>query len=680
MLDKDIRVLKGVGESRVKLFNKLGVFTVYDMLNYFPRVYEDRRQVKTIFEAVESETVCIKATVFSPVSERRVRNGLTIYSLPLCDDTGNITAVWFNNRFVVNRFKKGEIYTFYGKISRQGGKKQIENPVFEAADADGVTGKIVPLYPLTEGLTQRIVQAAMSAAMPAVTELDETIPHHIRSSYQLAELKFAMENIHFPVEFEDYEIARRRFVFEELLTLQLALLYLKSQQKVAHTLPMVDIGCIKAFTDTLPFPLTGAQSRVIAEIAHDIQGDIPMSRLVQGDVGSGKTVVAAAAMYAAVKNGFQAAMMAPTEILAEQHYNSFCKMLGDGCNIRLLTGSIPSAEKRQVVQDIADGTADIVIGTHAIIQEEVQYARLGMVVTDEQHRFGVKQRSAFMAKGNNPHVLVMSATPIPRTLALILYGDLDISIIDELPPGRKKIETYCVDEDMRARINAFMRKHITAGRQVYVVCPLVEESEGVIAAGADLSDVTKHAETLQKTFPDLNVALLHGKMKPKDKEAVMGRFKAGEIHILVSTTVIEVGVDVPNANIMVIENAERFGLNQLHQLRGRVGRGSEQSYCILFNQGDGEIAQKRMETMCESNDGFYISEQDLRLRGAGDFFGTRQHGLPPLKIANLFEDMPMLKFAQQAAGDIIAEDAALDSGEYAVLRGRMERLIGNVLL
>jgi len=681
MLEKNIHVLKGVGESRVKLFNKLEVFTVYDMLNYFPRGYEDRRQVKTIFEAVESETVCIKATVFSPVSERRVRSGLTIYSLPLCDDTGNITAVWFNNRFVINRFKKGETYTFYGKITRSGNKKQIENPVFELADAYGVTGKIVPLYPLTEGLTQRIVQAAMSAAMHAVAELDETLPHHIRSKYQLAELKFAMENIHFPIDFEDYEIARRRFVFEELLTLQLALSYLKSQQKVSHTLPIKDISGIKNFTDSLPFMLTNAQNRVIAEIAADIQGDIPMNRLVQGDVGSGKTVVAAAAMYTAVKNGFQAALMAPTEILAEQHCNSFCKMFGGECDVRLLTGSIPAAEKRQIARDIADGAADIVIGTHAIIQDDVRYARLGVVVTDEQHRFGVSQRSAFMAKGNNPHVLVMSATPIPRTLALILYGDLDISIIDELPPGRKKIETYCVGEDMRVRITAFMRKHIDAGRQVYVVCPLVEESEGMLAVvGTELSDATQCAEILQKTFPDLTVALLHGKMKPKDKEAIMSRFKAGEIHILVSTTVIEVGVDVPNANIMVIENAERFGLNQLHQLRGRVGRGTEQSYCILFNQGDGDIAAKRMQTMCESNNGFYISEQDLCLRGAGDFFGTRQHGLPPMKIANLFEDMPMLKLAQQAARDIIAEDAMLEAEEYAVLKGRVERLIGNVLL
>lgn len=675
MLSDSISSLKGLGSARVKLFNKLGVDTVYDLLNYLPRDYEDRRQIKTIFESALNETVCIRATVFSSATERRIRSGLSVYSVLLYDDTGSLTATWFNNKFIINRFKKGETYVFYGKITKIGNKKFIENPVFEPEHSNTLTGKIVPIYPLTEGLTQRIVQTAMSAAMPLVAQMQESLPHYLRSTYQLAELKFSIENIHFPIDFKDYEMARNRFVFEELLILQLSLLYLKSKQKIEHTLPIKDLSCMDEFLGSLPFSLTDAQRRVLDEICADISGDVPMNRLVQGDVGSGKTVVAAAAMFAAVSNGFQAALMAPTEILAEQHYHNFCKMFGNKCRICLLTGSLSSAAKKQIYEDISCGNADIIIGTHAVIQDDVNYHNLGFVVTDEQHRFGVKQRSVFMEKGNNPHVLIMSATPIPRTLALILYGDLDISIIDKLPPGRKNIETYSVDEGMRQRINAFISKQVLKGRQVYVVCPLVEESETL-----DLKNATTLAGNIQKSFPEFRIALLHGKMKSKEKEVIMLDFKNGKTDILVSTTVIEVGVDVPNATLMVIENAERFGLNQLHQLRGRVGRGVEQSYCVLFNQTDGEIAAKRMQTMCDSNDGFYISEQDLKLRGPGDFFGTRQHGLPPLKIANLFSDMPILKQAQQAASDIIASDPTLQKNEHIALYNKIDRLIGNVLL
>lgn len=677
MLTSPVYTLKGVGSVRAKLFGRLGIETVEDLLYYFPRGHEDRSNIKTIFEAIEGETVCIKATVFSPVTKRPIRKGLTIYQAILYDDTGSMTASWFNNRFIANMLKKGSTYIFYGKISRIGGKKNIENPIFEPADKAGdFTGRIVPLYPLTAGLTQKAVQTAMKSAMPAAAKLVDPLPHFLRTRYRLAEIGFAMENIHFPKDFESYELARRRFVFEELLILQLSLLFMKSQQRIRPGQAIADLSYRKQFEKKLPFEFTAAQSRVLDEICRDLSGPVPMNRLVQGDVGSGKTAVAACAMYITVKNGFQASLMAPTEILAEQHYENFKKMLGDDCNICLVTGSMPAAEKARVTAEIASGKADIIIGTHAIIQQNIEYYNLALTVTDEQHRFGVNQRNAMVAKGKNPHVLVMSATPIPRTLALILYGDLDISIIDSLPPGRKKIDTYAVDESMRPRIYNFIRKHISQGRQAYIVCPLVEESESL-----DLKNASEYAKHLQnKVFPDFTVALLHGKQKTKEKEGIMSHFKAGQIDILVSTTVVEVGVDVPNANIMVIENAERFGLSQLHQLRGRVGRGDFKSYCILFNQSDSPLAKERMKTMCESNDGFVISEKDLKLRGPGDFFGTRQHGLPSMKIANLFTDIHILKEAQQAAEEIITADPALESDKHMSLKSKISKLISKVLL
>ena len=482
-----------------------------------------------------------------------------------------------------------------------------------------------------------------------------------------------MKNIHFPEDFESYNIARERFVFEELLILQLALSGHKDENTQKDSVKFDDIMCVREFTDSLPFPLTNAQKRVLNEILKDTKSGKMMNRLVQGDVGSGKTAVAAAAIYAAVKNGHQAAMMAPTEILATQHAETLAQFFkGMNINVVMLTGSMKAKDKRLAYDMIATGAADVIVGTHAIIQEAVEYNDLALVVADEQHRFGVEQRAKLAAKGNNPHMLIMSATPIPRTLALILYGDLDISIIDELPPGRKPVKTYAVGENMRQRIFAFLEKNVNDGMQAYVVCPLIEETEK-----SDLQNAEALAEKLQSVFPNFKVGLMHGRMKPKLKEEIMDEFVRGEIKILVSTTVIEVDVNVPNANIMVIENAERFGLSQLHQLRGRVGRGGDQAYCILFAHGNNEVTKKRMETMTISNDGFYISEQDLKLRGPGDFFGTRQHGLPEMKIANLFEDRDILAVSQMAAKKILEEDPDLSGGKYKGLKKRADKIIAS---
>lgn len=675
-MPKDIRYLKGIGEKRAVLFNKKGIKTIDDLLYYFPRSHEDRSETREISNCVEGETVCVSVTVFSPVRDVRVRRNMLVSTMVVCDQTGAINIVWYNNRYVKGQFMTGDEYIFYGKITRNRGKLEMVNPVFEKKGVERFTGKIVPLYPLTEGLTQKILQSSMEMAMKDRGRLEEYIPSDIREKYNVAELNYAMKNIHFPEDFESYNIARRRFVFEELLILQLALLAKKDDNTVKEGVVFEDILCVNDFVDTLPFPLTGAQKKTLNEILKDCNSGKMMNRLVQGDVGSGKTAVAAAAIYAAVKNGHQAAMMAPTEILAAQHMETLSKFFKDmGINVVMLTGSMKAKEKRLALEMISLGVADVVVGTHAIIQDTVEFKDLAFVVADEQHRFGVEQRAKLASKGYNPHMLIMSATPIPRTLALILYGDLDISVIDELPPGRKPVKTYAVGESMRKRIFAFLEKNVRAGGQAYVVCPLIEETEK-----SDLQNAQMLAQKLQEIFPDFAVGLMHGKMKPKLKEEVMEGFVNGEIKILVSTTVIEVGVNVPNANTMIIENAERFGLSQLHQLRGRVGRGNEQAFCILFAHGNNEVTKKRMETMCISNDGFYISEQDLKLRGPGDFFGTRQHGLPEMKIANLFEDSDILEKSQEAAREIMEEDASLSSEKYRGLKKRADKIIADEIV
>ena len=668
MKDKDIRYLKGVGEKRAALFAKKGIKTVSDMLYFFPRSHEDRSKTKFIEECRHGETVCIKGEVYRSVREHRIRRSMTIYDMIVTDESGAITIIWYNNRFVKDVFSVGDKYIFYGKIVFKGTKIEMQNPVYEREGEGKFTEKIVPIYPLTGGLTQKMVQKTMDEAIKEAGRLDEYIPDRIRDKYKVAEINYCIRNIHYPDDFESYNIARKRFVFEELMVLRLALLGRK-EIFTKHDGVVLDTSPSEEFVKMLPFPLTGAQKRTVDEIMRDLRSGKQMNRLVQGDVGSGKTAVAAAAIYTAVMNGHQAAMMAPTEILAGQHVETLTKLFeGTGINVTLLTGSLKAKEKRHALEMIAVGAAHVVVGTHALIQQSVEFYDLALLVRNDQHRFGVEQRAKLSAKGADPHMLIMSATPIPRTLALILYGDLDISIIDELPPGRKAVKTYVVGEKMRERITNFIHKSVKEGSQVYVVCPMIEETET-----SDLKNAEELSVKLSQIFPDITVGLLHGKMKPKIKDAVMTEFAQGKIDVLVSTTVIEVGVNVPNASVMIIENAERFGLSQLHQLRGRVGRGSDQAYCILFSHGNNEVTRKRMETMSISNDGFYISEQDLKLRGPGDFFGTRQHGLPEMRIANLFEDQDILKLAQDAAQEIADEGIE----NYPLLKERCEKVLSD---
>ena len=665
-LEKDVKYIKGVGPNRVQLLNKLGVFTLKDLITYYPRTYEDRSKPKNIAECIDGEEVLIEAYASGRVSDVKLR-GKTIQKLVIRDETGVATAVWFNQSYLKNKFEQGKKYTFYGKVNNTFGRITINSPVFDEEGKTSNTGKIIPIYPLTFSLSQNTIRRIMENAIKEVEgKLEETLPEYILKEYHLEGINEATKNIHFPKEFKDFNTARNRLAFEELLTMQLALLELKNSYineekgiQFSKNVHMSDI------INKLPFQLTNAQRRVLEEIDNNMESEKPMNRLLQGDVGSGKTVIAMCSAYKAVKCGYQVAIMAPTAILATQHLENFKNMLDElDIKCELLISAMTKKKKTELLERLANGEIDILIGTHALLQENVEFKNLGLVVTDEQHRFGVKQRTTIVEKGQNPDVLVMTATPIPRTLALILYGDLDISIIDELPPNRKKIDTFAVTKGMEDRINNFIKLQLKEGRQAYIVCPLVEENEEL-----DLKSVEKLYEKCKtETFPEYRVEYIHGKMKAKDKDDIMMRFKNREIDILISTTVIEVGVDVPNANIMVIEDAQRFGLAQLHQLRGRVGRGEYKSYCILKYEGKGETVRKRMKVMCDTNDGFIISEKDLELRGAGDFFGTMQHGLPEFKIANLFEDMQILKMAQEVAIKIIDKDPKLEKEENFKLK------------
>ncbi len=669
-MERNIQFLKGVGDARARAFSRLGICTVGDLLYFFPRGYEDRSVNKNIEDCIFGETVCLSITVSSAVHETRLRRNMAVYSVVITDDTGSMEAMWYNNRYIKNVFKPGMKYIMYGKVGKSGRKLRLENPIYEKHGEGKYTGKIVPLYPLTSGLVQKNVQSVMSAALDAAGHIDEYLPEHILRDYKIPEINYSMQNIHFPESLDAYRKARERFVFDELLTLQLALFTQKGKLSKNDGYVFKNISGGDVLKKNIPYKLTSAQKRTMNEIIADFKSGKQMNRLVQGDVGSGKTIVAAMSMFLAWKNGFQSVLMAPTEILANQHFESLKETFKNtGINVVLLTGGMSAPDKKLAYEAIENGLADVIVGTHAVIEAKTVYNNLGLVIADEQHRFGVGQRAKLCAKGNNPHMLIMSATPIPRTLALILYGDLDISVIDELPPGRKPVKTYSVGEDMRRRIYAFAEKNVGEGRQVYVVCPLIEETEN-----SDLENAKSLSEKLAALFPHIRTGLMHGKMKPKEKDEVMNAFAKGDIKILVSTTVIEVGVNVPNANLMIIENAERFGLSQLHQLRGRVGRGADQAYCVLMAHGSGDVTRKRMKTMCESNDGFYISEQDLSLRGPGDFFGTRQHGLPEMRIANLFHDRDMLKLAQKAAVDI-TEGGLLETPEYEPLKNRVKQLI-----
>ena len=657
-LDKEVQYVKNVGPNRVKLLNKLNIFTLKDLITYFPRNHEDRSINKKIAQCQDGETVLIKAKAITKVTEMRTRR-VSVYRLVVQDDTASCVITWFNQKYLKEKFIYGKVYTFYGKIENKNGIFQMKSPVFDESGIDKNTGRIIPIYPLTSKLSQNTLRKIIENGIDEVYgSLEENLPDYILKKYDLLEINEAYKNIHFPKNNLEFAKAKKRLVFEELLALQLALLRLKIGQNCEEKGIEFDKNVyMQDVINILPFTLTNAQLRVLKEINYDMEKNTPMNRLLQGDVGSGKTVISVISAYKAVKSGYQVAIMAPTAILAEQHLQNFKRILERfGIKCELLVSNITKKNKQIILDKLANGKIDILIGTHAILEENVIFKNLGLVVTDEQHRFGVKQRAKIVAKGNNPDVIVMSATPIPRTLALILYGDLDISIIDELPPNRKKIETFAITKDLEERLNNFVKKLINEGRQAYIVCPLVEDSED-----SDLKSVTALAEKYKtEIFKEYRLEYLHGKMKPKEKDEIMLKFKNGEIDILISTTVIEVGVDVPNASIMVIENAERFGLAQLHQLRGRVGRGEYKSYCILKNEGHSKTSKERMKIMCQTNDGFIISEKDLELRGSGDFFGTAQHGVPEFKIANLFENIQELKIVQNLATNIIQEDPNLE--------------------
>lgn len=671
--DTDVRYLKGIGEKKALAFNKLGVFTVRDLISFFPRKYEDRSQFKPIALTCDGETVCIQAIVADTPKLIRIRRGMELVKFRAVDDTGAVDITYFNQNYVKDQIHKGETCNFYGRIIFTGGKRTMANPVHESEFAPGgITGRIIPIYPMTAGLSQKPVMAAVRQALDACAqELPDVIPEDIREKYKLAQNTYAYENIHFPPDFESLEIARRRLVFEELFLLACAMGKIKGRHNKTEGIKMSPLS-LDEFWNSLPFSPTGAQMRAVQDAMRDMQSGRAMNRLVQGDVGSGKTLVAAALIWYARKNGKASAFMAPTEILAEQHFETLSRMLGGfGIVTGKLTGSMSAKEKREIKALLKTGEIDLIIGTHALFSDDVEYSNLGLIITDEQHRFGVNQRSALISKGDSPHVLVMSATPIPRTLALIIYGDLDISIIDELPPGRQKVDTFAVNESYRRRLYAFIEKLVREGRQVFVVCPMIEEND---ETESSLKSAQEHAATLQKFFPGLKVACVHGKMKPREKNDIMSTFVAGDIDILVSTTVIEVGVDVPNASLIIVENAERFGLSQLHQLRGRVGRGEHKSYCVLISDADNEEAKSRFKIMTETNDGFKISEEDLRLRGPGDFFGSRQHGLPAMHVADLCLDMSVLQTAQDAAKELLDIDPELCKPEHAALKEAVERL------
>ena len=672
-LKTNIRYIKGIGEARAKSLGKLGITTLKDLISFFPRAYEDRTLTRPIKDLIVGENACVKAMVAADPTAHRISGGRTLVKCRAVDEGGSLDLVFFNQEYRKNNLHKGETYIFYGKVEGNLLRRQMINPLIEREGQQQITGRIMPLYPLTAGVSQLLLSRAVRQGLDECRELlEDVLPDTVRQAHNLCYANFAYENIHFPTSPEALEIARRRMVFEELFLLTCGLHLLRQRrQHVAG--PACAAVNMMPFYEKLPFTLTHAQRRAVEDAIGDMCAQRPMNRLVQGDVGSGKTMVAAACVWFAAQNGWQSALMAPTEILARQHYEGLAPLFARfGLRCALLTGSTKAKERREILAQLASGTIDLCIGTHALLTEDVQYAKLGLVITDEQHRFGVNQRAALGQKSDRPHMLVLSATPIPRTLALIIYGDLDVSIIDELPPGRQKVDTFAVGESYRQRINAFIRKQVAEGHQVFIICPLVGDGEEL---PDERKAVTAYAEKLRtEVFPDLNIVELHGKLPAKEKEARMADFAAGATDILVSTTVVEVGVDVPNANTMVVENAERFGLSQLHQLRGRVGRGTAKSYCILLSDHQNEETKQRLQVMTKTNDGFKISEEDLRLRGPGDFFGQRQHGLPAMKIADLSCDMRLLDEAQTAAKALLAVDPTLECVENLSLRRRITEL------
>ena len=671
-LDTSIQYLTGVGPKRAALYQKLDIHTVRDLLYYFPRSYIDLTAPCDIAAMPLFEQCAVRARVVAKSAPQYIRRGMTLFRVKVADDSGSMVITFFNAKYTVEALKYDTEYIFYGRSGGTLTRREMASPSIYPAD---LPNALIPVYPLTQGLSSKMVGANIAQALQLLgEELDDPIPDFIRQEYHLCHLQFALRNIHLPTDRESAEIARRRLIFEELLMLALSLRSVRDD-----TYTQTSYVCGKAdlqpFFDQLPFTLTGAQQRAIDQVRQDLAKNTPMNRLVQGDVGSGKTMVAAAASYIAFQNHYMSALMAPTEILAQQHYHGLSRLLEPlGMRLGLLCGSMTAKEKRDIKERIALGMVDLVIGTHALISKDVDLPNLALVVTDEQHRFGVRQRASLSEKSNHPHTLVMSATPIPRTLALMIYGDLDVSSIDELPPNRQPVKTYVISSKIKERAYNFLKDHLDRGLQGYIVCPLVEAME---TTPANLQNAEEYADKLARgSFQNYRVGVLHGKMRAKDREAIMQQFASGEIQLLVSTTVIEVGVDVPNAVIMMVENAERFGLSQLHQLRGRVGRGSVQSYCILISDTQNPDTKQRLQVLHQTNDGFKVAEYDLKARGPGDFLGKRQHGLPQLKIADLSSSMDTMEQVQQAAQQI--HEHPLSAGEKALLQQRIQHILSTV--
>ena len=667
-LSDPITILKGIGPSKAKQFANLNIFTLRDLICHFPRGYEDRTKLVTIDKLEVDTPACFKAMVMNTPQTRHIRKGLDLTRVQIADHTARLTVTFFNNKYAAETLRYGQEYVFYGAVSGDFIGYNMTNPVFESLDSQPVTTRrVLPIYPLTAGLTNAAMLKAVRQALAVCDPPAEVLPEPVRQEYGILGADRAYYAIHEPASMAEAEMAKKRLIFEEFFVFSAGLALMRAARAVKHTKPYENLD-LKPFLSALPFSLTGAQKRAISEILQDLRSGAPMNRLVQGDVGSGKTMVAAAAAYCTARNGAQAALMAPTEILAEQHYHSLSRLLEPlGIRMALLTGSMTPKQKKNVREALASGAVDFAVGTHALLSDATEFQNLGLVVTDEQHRFGVAQRAKLSAKGSDPHLLVMSATPIPRTLALLMYGDLEVSVINELPPGREPVDSFLVNESYRPRINAFIRKQVAQGHQCFIVCPAVEENEdlGIKAA-------TVWAETLQKTvFPELRIALLHGQMKGAEKEAAMAAFARGEADVMVATTVIEVGVDVPNATLMVIEDADRFGLSQLHQLRGRVGRGKAKSYCILTSHNKNSETLQRLNAFCKTTDGFKIAEEDLKMRGPGDFFGSRQSGLPVFRVANLSMDLQTLKEAQMASSRWIDTQGTANTPESKALRDRI---------
>ena len=670
-LTDPVSILKGVGPARVKQFAALNIITLHDLICHFPRGYEDRTRLVTIDKLEADRPACFKAVVMNHPRTSHIRKGLDLTKVQVADHTARLNLTFFNNKYAVEQLRYGEEFIFYGAVSGDFIGYSMTNPIFESINSQPVTTRrVLPIYPLTAGLTNAAMLKAVRQALSICDPPAEIIPEPVRQRYGILPAERAYFAIHEPATMAEAELAKKRLIFEEFFVFS-AGLFLMRAARSGRTVPPFQNLDLQPFYAALPFRLTGAQAHAINEIAKDLSSGRPMNRLVQGDVGSGKTMVAAAAAYLTAGNGRQSALMVPTEILAEQHYASLSRLLTPlGVRVGLLTGSMKEKDKKTIRAELTAGEIDLAVGTHALLSDTTVFNDLGLVIADEQHRFGVSQRSKLSAKGAAPHLLVMSATPIPRTLALIMYGDLDISILNELPPGRQSVDTFLVTESYRPRINAFIRKQVAEGHQCFVVCPAVEEN-----AELDIKSAELWAQTLQTAvFPDLRVSLLHGQMKGAEKERIMTSFARGEADSLVATTVIEVGVDVPNTTLMVIEDADRFGLSQLHQLRGRVGRGSSKSYCILTSHSKNPETMQRLKAFSKTTDGFQIAEEDLRQRGPGDFFGSRQSGLPVFKVADLSIDLQTLKDAQEASAQWIDAFGATDSPEANALRSRIAEL------